>query len=82
MLKIAHFAGVKNPDAAMCTWPVEVTSLLSGIGSSDDKSREGALVDFLGALNHDFDSTPADPIPGKVLNAMVRETSIWLPFCS
>src|ERR1035437_2507631 len=32
ILKIAHFAGVKNPDAAMCTWPVEVTSLLSGIG--------------------------------------------------
>lgn len=73
MLKIAHFAGVKNPDAAMCTWPVEVTSLLSGIGSSNDKSHESALVDFLGALNHDFDSTPADPIPGKMLNAMVRE---------
>lgn len=74
VLKVAHFAGVNNPDAAMCTWPVEVTSLLAGLGSESDPSPENALVEFLGTFNHAFDSPPADPTPRQMLDAVIRET--------
>jgi hypothetical protein len=74
VLKIAHFAGVPNPDAAMCRWPVAVTSLLASRGSMNEISREHALVEFLGTLNPDFDYPPRDPTPRIVLDAMLRET--------
>ena len=74
VLKIAHFAGVPNPDAAMCRWPVAVTSLLAACGSTNEISRERSLVEFLGTLNADFDYSPRDSTPRIVLDAMVRET--------
>lgn len=74
VLKIAHFAGVPNPEATMCRWPVAVTSLLAARGSTNETSRENSLVEFLGTLDPDFDYSPQDSTPRIVLDAMVRET--------
>jgi hypothetical protein len=74
VLKIAHFAGVPNPDAAMCTWPAEVTSLLAAWGSNHETSRERSLVEFLGTLNPDFDDPPLDSTPRIMFNALLGET--------
>jgi hypothetical protein len=73
-LAIAHFAGVSDPDAAMCTWPVEVTSLLAARGAAERRTRASALVEFLGSVSDDFDDAPADPLPGQMFNALTRET--------
>jgi hypothetical protein len=74
VLKIAHFAGVPDPDAAMCRWPLEVTSLLAAMGSFNEISRDRAFVDFVGALNPDFEDFPRDETPRRLLNALARET--------
>ena len=74
VLKIAHFAGVPNPDAAMCKWPAEVTSLLAARGSNHETSRERSLVEFLGTLNPDFDDPLRDSTPRIMFNALLGET--------
>lgn len=73
-LKIAHFAGVSDPDVAMCTWPVEVTSLLACMGSDDAISPKAAYVDFLGSLSSALGNPVTDPIPAKMLNLLAGET--------
>ncbi len=74
-LSIAHFAGIPHPrDTALCGWPVEVTSLLSAMGTPEETRRDTAFVDFLGTLSADFSDPPADPLPSTMLNAVARET--------
>lgn len=73
VLKVAHFAGVREPDRAMCTWPVEVVSLLSSMGGDGQESRETAFVNFLATLSDDFAQPTADPIPGQTFNYLAAE---------
>jgi hypothetical protein len=79
VLKIAHFAGVPNPDAAMCQWPIEVSSLLSAFGSFDQASRERAFVDFLGTLSGEFDEVPEEMAPQQALSAQWRDALALIP---
>jgi O-methyltransferase len=75
VLKLVHFAGIRNVDDFLCSLPASVSSLLYARSLGAAPAPEQAHRAYLASLSKSFADSLPDPFVQVVLEHLLRETS-------